>query len=508
LNEKDRAPHVDPSQAPPTEPGDGLHLLALHGVKWATVANWSAQVTGLVTMLVLARLLLPPEFGVYSIGSAMVMIMAGLSQVGLPLALVQRQQIDDGHLDASFWAVTGLAAALLAASFVLRNTIAEVFGVPQLGWLVPVLALSLPLSAVAGIFNAPLMRSLDFRRAGIATSVGAIAGAVVAIALAVGGFGVWSLAAQTLVAAMATLALLIAFSPYRPGWRFSSQRLGELWSFGSRSMAADFVALIDQRSASLLLGALLGPRATGLYAMARRVIDMGQQAFVGSIGQVAMPAFSRIASQPARMRTAYLNAIQSVAALTLPLFGLLAILAREVVVVFLGPAWFDGTVVLRFIAMAALVQPFGWITISALAAHGHAGLRLGLQSLSLVLTVVALVATWRYGLTAVAQGLVVKAAVMHVVLLEAAVRTLPISRREYLRTIGPVAVVAGVALGVAYLAQVGLSGRLSAVTLMAACILLFGPAYVVALRFVTPGLARRLSSYARELAAPLRGRTQ
>lgn len=503
LTEKHSAMGAPEAGQPTAASGDGLHLKALHGVKWATVANWSAQGTGFITMLILARLLVPAEFGIYSIGSAIVMVMAGLSQIGLPLALVQRQQIADGHLHSAFWCVTGAAVLLLAAAVIGRNAIAAAFALPELASLVPVVALSLPLLAMGGIFNAPLMRHLDFRRSAIATSTGAIAGAVAAVAMALAGFGIWSLAAQSLIAPAVALALLVAFSPYRPSWRFSRQRLGELWNFGALSMASDFVALIDVRLGTVLLGGLLGAREAGLYAMSRRVIDMGQQTFVASIGQVAMPAFSRLATQPARMRAAYLNAIQSVAALTVPLFGFLAVMSPEVVVIFLGPAWVEGASVLQFLSLAALVQSYGWITTSALVSLGRVSLRLAIQVLSLVLSIAVLAVTWRHGLAAVALGFLLKAFVMHFVLMATVIRAAGIRQREYFAAIGPVVLVGAAALLLASAIKASLPG-LSAAPLTAACLGPAGLGYVLALRLFAPALADRLSSYMFELSGSLR----
>ena len=481
-------------------------MQALHGVKWVTVANWSTQATGFVTMVVLARLLLPDEFGVYSIGSALVMVMAGLSQIGLPLALVQRGEIVEGHFHSAFWCVTVLALLLLLASVLGRDAIAAAIGTPELAALVPVLALSLPLLAMAGIFNAPLMRSLDFRRSAIATAAGALAGAVAAILMALAGFGIWSLAAQSLLGSSLTLGALVAFSPYRPSWRFSKRRLRELWGFGSLSMAGDFVALIDMRLGAILLGGLLGPRAAGLYAMSRRVLDMGQQVFVASVGQVAMPAFSRLANELARMRTAYLNAIQSVAALTVPLFGLLAIMSREAVHIFLGPQWIDGAPVLQFLALATLVQSYAWITSSALAALGHASLRLAIQLLSLALSLAVLLSTWRYGLTIVATGFLIKAILMHFAMLLAITRVARIPLRRYLATVAPITLVGGVALALAYALRMALEGQISAIPLVPACVVPAGVLYLLGLRLLAPSLVRRISGYVLELAAPVTGK--
>jgi O-antigen/teichoic acid export membrane protein len=483
--------------------GDGLHLKALHGVKWATVANWLAQAAGFVTMIVLARMLLPDEFGIYAIGSSVVMILGGLSQIGLPLALVQREHVEQAHFHSAFWCVTGFALLLATAAFLGREAIAAIMGLPTLASLVPVLALALPIQAMAGIFNAPLMRSLDFRRAAIATSAGAIAGAAAAIAMALAGFGLWSLVAQSLVAAAVTLGVLVAVSPYRPSWIFSVSRLRELWSFGALSMVTDFVSLTDLRLGSVLLGGLLGPRAAGLYAMSRRVIDMGQQVFVASIGQVAMPAFSRLAGQPARMRTAYLNAVQSVAALTFPLFGFLAVMSREVVVIFLGTGWEEGAPVLRFLALAALFQSYGWISTSALAALGRASLRLGVQVLSLGLSIAVLAAAWREGLVAVALGFLLKSLIMHVALFAAVSRAAGISARNYVTAVGPVGLAAAVALASSYFLRPVLDVHLTSTPLIVACVGPAGVLYLIVLRLLAPSLATRVIGYAVELLRPL-----
>lgn len=484
--------------------GDGLHLRALHGVKWATVANWSGQAASFLTMLVLARLLSPIEFGIYAIGSAFVMVVMGLSQIGLPLALVQREQIDDTHLDTSFWTVTGLAVALAASTLLFDEGFARLMGEPQLSGLLPVLSLALPISAMAGIYNAPLMRGLDFRKSALATAMGALAGALGAIGLALAGMGVWSLVGQTLFSSVVTLGILMWASPYRPRPRFSPGRLRELWRFGSFSMLTDFVALIDQRSVPLLLGAFVGAFATGLYSMARKVVDLGLQVFVAAIGQVATPVFSKLQSDHPRMRAIYLNTIQSVAALTLPMFGLTAVLADEIVLVFLGPKWVAGAPVLALVAVAAMIRSYGWISISVLIALGRVRLRLALQLASLGLSLLVLLALWPRGIVAVAQGFAAQAAVMHLLVLLAVRHSLGLEWRGYFAAVAPVLLAAGVAIGAAAGVKALVAGAGPFFTLVlatAAALLLFG----ATIWGVSPELRRRLAGYALELAAPFRG---
>ena len=487
---------------------DGLNLKALHGVKWATVANWSGQAAGLVTMLVLARILSPTEFGIYAIGSAFVMVVMGLSQIGLPLALVQREHIDEAHLDTAFWTVTGLAAALAASTVLFNETFARAMGEPNLAGLLPAMATALPLTAMAGIYNAPLMRGLDFRKSALATTVGVLAGSSAAVALALAGAGVWSLVGQTLLSSLVTLGVLVRVSPFSPGWRFSFARLRELWRFGSLSMLTDFVALVDQRSVPLFLGAFVGAFATGLYSMARRVVDLGLQAFVAAIGQVATPTFSRLQTDRSRMRAIYLNTIQSVAALSLPMFGLAAVLAEQVVLVFLGPKWIAGAGVLALVSVAALIRSYGWISVSVLIALGRARLRLALQLISLSLSLLVLFTLWPGGILAVAKGFVVQAAAMHVLIVLAVRGCLKVTLGDYLRAVGPVFLAAGGGIGAALAAKwmlAGLGGPLVTLVAASAAGLLVHGAII---RMLVPALVERLLGYAREIFGPLTGQAR
>jgi O-antigen/teichoic acid export membrane protein len=270
-------------------------------------------------------------------------------------------------------------------------------------------------------------------------------------------------------------------------------------------MLTDFVALVDQRSVPLFLGAFVGAFATGLYSMARRVVDLGLQAFVAAIGQVATPTFSRLQTDSSRMRAIYLNTIQSVAALSLPMFGLAAVLAEQVVLVFLGPKWIAGAGVLALVSVAALIRSYGWISVSVLIALGRARLRLALQLASLSLSLLALFTLWPGGILAVVKGFVVQAAVMHVLIVLAVRGCLKVALGDYLRVVGPVFLAAGGAVGAALAAKWMLAGPggplVTLVVASAAGLLVHG----AIIRMLVPTLVERLLGYARELSAPLAG---
>ena len=265
---------------------------ALRGVGWTAIEQWGGQAVGLLTFLVLARLLAPADFGLLAMAAVVIALLQTAVEQSFADALVQRRDVTPGLLDTAFWSTlgAGLAAGLLV--LVAAGPVALLYSEPALEPVVTVLAASLPLTSLGATHLALLRRRLDFAPIAKRGLIANLAGGTAAIGVALAGGGVWSLVAQSLVVAGVGSLVLWQAVDWRPERRFHREQFGELGRFGGSLVAANMVNFANRYADDLIIGLVLGPVALGFYTVAYRLLWAATRVLAGVASAVAFPAFS------------------------------------------------------------------------------------------------------------------------------------------------------------------------------------------------------------------------
>lgn len=376
---------------------------------WSAGGAAASQLVSLAAFLLIARALDPQAFGLVALAALFISLMAVVAEQGFTQALVQRPTLDHAHLHTAFWtnlAFSGaLASTLMLGSVSLATALAE----PELAPILQVLSLSLILGALSGVQSAILQRAMRFGALTARGFLGTSAGAAVGIGLAWGDLGVWALVAQTLVAQSVTAMGLWSASDWRPQPTFSIHRLQELWSFGLNILGSQLISLINSKTASMFIAALLDKHALGLYTIAARIETTLSSLLVGSITRVSLAALARFQSDHARFRHIYLRGVQLIAALAVPVFVGVSALATEITTAMLGPKWAEAAPILRVLSLAGVVTVVGTFNATAINSLGFPQHNFRLNLLATVVLLPAVVAGSFWGLMGIATGFVARA---------------------------------------------------------------------------------------------------
>lgn len=389
-----------------------LQRRTARGATWALVDNWGRQLTQLVVFVVLARLLQPADFGLVALAMVFVILAQIFVDQGMGDAVVQRRALTPEHLDTAFWAALGLGIALSVAGVVLAIPIAALLGEPRLQPVLQALSLSFTMTALAAIPMGLLRRELRFRSLAVRTLLSIAGGGLAGVALALAGAGVWALVGQQLVTALLSVAALWAASPWRPRLRFSRQHFRELFGFGINVVSGDLLAFLQRYTDNFLIGTVLGTVALGIYAVAYRIMDAGNHLLVGLARKVAFPALSRLQHEPDRLRRAYYRMTGVTAAVVVPVYVGLAVVAPELIRLVFGPRWDEAgpvAAVLFLVGPAIALQGFGGPLFNAI---GRPDVQLRLKLASAVVAVVGFVIAVQFGILAVAAAFTLRAYAM------------------------------------------------------------------------------------------------
>ncbi len=378
-----------------------LRQKAIRGVAWTAVQNWGTGLIALFVFLILARLLGPEHIGEMTAAAAMIAVVAIVQQLGLVPALVQRENLEPEHINASFWTTTIVGVVLAGLVALFAPTITAVLHQPNLALIVRVMSLKLVFDGLATTPQALLRRRLDFRSLAVRSLLSAVLGGVVGIAMAVYGFGVWSLVAQQLVSSAVGLMTLWVASGFRPTIGFSSRHLRQLLGYSTYAMGADTVALFNNQLHGLLIPIFLGHTVLGYYIVGQRFVRVAANMFTATVAAVMLPTFSRLQQHLDQMRHAFLSATQMSALLAFPVFIGLAAVSKDLLASLFRDEWTSSFRVMQFLALAAVVQSISFFNRAVIMARGYPRRVLVLALINLTTNIVAFLVAVTYNDVAV-----------------------------------------------------------------------------------------------------------
>lgn len=378
-----------------------LRTTVLGALGWAVGGKAVAQVLSWAITLVVVRLLSPADYGIMAIASAFVALITMITEMGFGSALVQASELTDVLIRKAFGLILVVALLATGTLIAVAGNVATFFEEPTLQPVVTVLSLLILVSAFSIVPTAVLSRNLDFKNQSIVVLISTIAGSLVALILAVRGFGVWALVwSQVAVFCLKGFGLtLVARPPLIPSFNFKG--LKSIASFGSWLTLERIAWTLAARSDALVIGKLLGNRVLGLYEVGLNLASMPQTKVQGVINSVAFSAFSKIREDPGAADAYLMKYLRISLLLASPVFFGLAVTGPDIVNVVLGAKWAEASVPLAIIALAMPLKLVEAAIAPYLQAIGKVRTSFGNVFIGLLLMIVAMIAGAKWGLLGV-----------------------------------------------------------------------------------------------------------
>ena len=368
-----------------------LGARTLRGTAWAYGSYIGGQLVVLVSTAILARLLTPEDFGLIALALVFIVLLDTISDLGLSPALVISTEKElRERADTVFGSTIVLGLALGALTAALAPLAAAFFDQSELAPLLAVLGLTFVLRAVGATHYALAQKRLDFRARTAAEVTGVCARGAVGIALALAGFGAWSLVLGYLAGTAALTATLWLLVPWRPSGPPRRAQLRGMLRFGSTLTAVDVLAAVISQIDYVFVGRVLGASALGLYSLGFRLPEMLVISLAVVAGRVLFPAFAAVDRDD--LAGAFLVSVRYSAIVSLPLAFGLAVLAEPLVVTLFGEGWEGSVDCMRVLSLYALAVAIGIPAGIAYKATGQAGvlLKLAVPRTALVIGSIAL----------------------------------------------------------------------------------------------------------------------
>ncbi|HET7585017.1 MAG TPA: lipopolysaccharide biosynthesis protein [Gemmatimonadaceae bacterium] len=323
-----------------------------HGIAWTAGVKWLSQILSWAATLIVARLLTPEDYGLVAMATVFLGLIDLVNEFGVGLAIVQHRNLSDDQIAQinGFSVMIGVGATALACAA--AWPLAAIYDQPKLVGVVLALSANFFIVSFRDVPLALLQRDLKFRTVAVNEAVQATVLSVAMVALAAAGFRYWTLVFGGLLSGLLSTVLAYVQRPHRLAWP-RLRRIREAVTFGSHIVGSRVGWYIYSNADFFIAGKVLGKAALGAYSFGWEIASIPVQKVSAIVGRVTPSIFSAVQEDNAALRRYLTSITGGIALITMPAALGTAVIAREFVLLALGPTWSGAVVPLQLLALYA-----------------------------------------------------------------------------------------------------------------------------------------------------------
>lgn len=364
---------------------ESLKNKTVKGVGWSAIDNVSQMGVTFVVSIVLARLLSPDDYGLLGLITIVTAICTTLVNGGFTTALIRKKDITDDDYNTAFIVNLGMSALLYVIIYFCSPFIADFFRRDELVSLTRVSSLGLIIGALSLVQQARLTKRIDFKSQTKITLIASVASGVIGIVMALLGFGVWSLVAQTLANQGLRTILLWVVNKWMPQLRFSKESFHDLFSFGWKMMLSGLLDTLWKELYQVVVGKFYSPATLGQYTRSKHFSQMLSSNLTNVIQRVTYPVLSNIQDDKDRLVMAYRKMITTTMFITAISMFFLGAISEPLLYCLIGSKWHEAATYLPLICISGSTYPLHAMNLNMLQVQGRSDLFLGLEIIKKVI---------------------------------------------------------------------------------------------------------------------------
>lgn len=329
---------------------------AISGIRWIALARIVKQILQFITILVLARILQPEDFGLLAAAMIVIGLLNIFRDLGIAASIIQKKNPTQNLISSLFWINVFVGISIAVLLVFIANPISRFFNTSELIPILQALAFNFIISSTSVIHQSLLEKELKFELIAKFDTLSAILGSVAGIGFAFFGFGVWSLVIQVMVTTFVFSLLIWVRKVWKPSLIIDFGELKSVVGFSSNLFGFNLLNYLVRNSDYLLIQKYLGERLLGYYNLAYRIMLYPLENISAIVSRVMFPYYSKIQVNNADYRISYLKITNSIALITFPMMLWLMSSSEMFVLVLLGDKWSQVINLLVVLAPVGLIQ--------------------------------------------------------------------------------------------------------------------------------------------------------
>jgi O-antigen/teichoic acid export membrane protein len=395
-----------------------LRKKTISGALWKFGERVSGQIVSFIVSIILARLLLPEDYGIIALVAVFITICDKLVVSGFATSLIQKKDADNLDFSTVFFFSLGMSLFLYALLFFGAPLLADFYSAYDRAMLIAVIrvmGIQIIATAVNSVQLAYISRTMQFKKTLCSSLIATVLSAVVGIWMAYNGYGVWALVAQYCVNVVTVMIVLWIVVRWRPDFAFSVERFKSLFAYGWKIFAASIIKVLYNDLRSLVIGKFYTAEDLAFYNKGQSFPQLVESNVSGTIESVLFPAISKRQTSKEDMLAILRRAIKTSTYILMPLLAGLAAVAEPVILILLTDKWLPSVPYMQIICFTFMLMPIEIDNLQAIKAMGRSDLALKLEIIKKIIGVSLLIASIPFGVMAITISLLVGAVINAIV---------------------------------------------------------------------------------------------
>jgi O-antigen/teichoic acid export membrane protein len=428
---------IDEAEIAAVEKDDSLPLSMTHrtlsGMFWLLSGSGVQAILRIAVMVVIARLLVPADFGLVAGALVLIDFVEVFSDLGIGLVIVQRKDLEERHIRTGFTVSAILGLAFGAGIWIGAPWISHLLRMEGLTTVLRAMALVFPVDSLSLVAAALLQRDLQFRTlARISVAAYVVGYGLIGVSLAFAGFGVWALVCAYLAQTLFVSVALLVVKPHTKRLSFDPRTLKEMTYMGAGFSAAQICNYVALKGDNAIVGRWLGAGALGIYTRAYGLMTMSVTIFGSAFDRVMFASLAKMQDQKSRTALAFRRSVALITLIILPMSVVMFVLTPELIHVLLGPKWVEVIVPFQILAVGMLFRTSYKVSASVARATGAAYHSAWRQAVYALMVVTGALIGQLWGVAGVAVGVLVALFIFFALMAQLSVRLTSIRWRDYL----------------------------------------------------------------------------
>lgn len=361
------------------------------GILWKFLERFFAQGVSFIVSIILARLLLPEDYGTIVLVSVFVEIANVFVVSGLSTALIQKKDANEVDFSTIFYCSLILSILLYLVLFFLAPYISRFYKEPFLRIIIRVFSLKIIFHSYSSVQHAYIERKMLFKKYFWSTSIGTFISGIVGIALAFYGYGVWALIAQLFTNTIIDILVLNFTIDWRPKKLFSIQAAKELVAYGWKILVADLIGTVFERLRTLLIGKYYLPTDLAFYNKGQQIPSLVSTNITAAIMSVLFPAFSNFNDEIGKVKIMLRKSVRLMSYIIFPILIFICFSAKQMILLLLTQKWIESVPYLQILSLSAIFSMLGSVSLQAVKAIGRSDVILKIELIKKPIYIIVLI---------------------------------------------------------------------------------------------------------------------
>lgn len=384
-----------------------LKKQALSSMIWTFSQQFGTQLITFAVSVILARLLLPSDFGTIAMFGVVMAVGSSLVDGGMSSSLIRSAEIDDRDLSTVFWFNLGVAVAMYIIIFMTAPLIADFYKVQILTPVIRVYSLSIIIGSLTAVQGTRLTKSMDFKTLFKIQLPSIIIGGITGVVMAYSGFGIWSLVFYPIIQSVVGGIQLWWYGNWRPLFVFDVGKFKEHFNFGYKMTLSGLLETLFKNIYTILIGKYFSSAELGFYNRADNLKQLPVSNLSTTLNKVSFPLFAKIKDNDEKLKEVYQKLMKLVIFVIAPVLFLMIVIAEPLINFLLTEKWLPTVPYLQILALSGILYPVSAYNLNVLKVKGRSDLFLKLEIWKKLLLLLIIIVSVPIGMKGIVWGNVV-----------------------------------------------------------------------------------------------------